>query len=228
LIAVWKNLERKGTEIDGFLRLLFGPKVIADPRGLKRMLTDPAPHNSDLAGFRESDRATTLDLPEHDSLGAIARSIESAMKAKQTANVRRACADFVRIASQFYEVPACTVRVFAARPLNVREQWTMELFGDYAPETMVIRVWMRTAVRKEITSFGTFLSTLCHEFCHHLDFKKFNFPDSWHTRGFYERTAVLYHHARGTPPKRLVWAPLRNGRWRINWQQTSKRTDATD
>jgi hypothetical protein len=28
------------------------------------------------------------------------------------------------------------------------------------------------AVRKEVTSFGTFLSTLCREFCHHLDFKK--------------------------------------------------------
>jgi len=36
----------------------------------------------------------------------------------------------------------------------------------------------RTAVHKEVTSFGTFLSTLCHEFCHHLDFKKFGFTDS--------------------------------------------------
>jgi len=50
------------------------------------------------------------------------------------------------------------------------------------------RIWMQAAVRKEITSFGTFLSTLCHEFCHHLDFHKFRFPDSWHTRGFYERS----------------------------------------
>ncbi len=189
------------------------------------MLTDSVPHNSDLAGFRESDRVTTLDLPENDSLAAIARSIETAMKVGQTANVRGSCADFVRIASQFYEVPACTVRVLASRPLKVREQWTMELFGDYAPETMVIRVWMRTAVRKEITSFGTFLSTLCHEFCHHLDFKKFKFADSWHTRGFYERAAVLYHHARGTPRKVVVWAPMSRGRWRIDWQRTRRNTE---
>ncbi|MGA8701047.1 MAG: hypothetical protein WB625_05320 [Candidatus Sulfotelmatobacter sp.] len=40
-----------------------------------------------------------------------------------------------------------------------------ELFGDYTPETMLIRVWMKTAVRKEVTSFGAFLSTLSHEFC---------------------------------------------------------------
>src|SRR6266436_7598336 len=85
--------------------------------------------------------------------------------------------------------PPNGVRVLAARPLRVREQWTTELFGDYSPETMLIRLWMRTAVRKAITSFGTFLSTLCHEFCHHLDFQKFGFKDSWHTRGFYERAA---------------------------------------
>ncbi|SRR6266496_5011238 len=102
--------------------------------------------------------------------------------------LRAVCA----VTSDFYKVPACGIRVLAARPLRVRENWATELFGDYHPETMLIRVWMRTAVRKEVTSFGTFLSTLCHEFCHHLDFQKLGFPDSWHTRGFYERAAALY------------------------------------
>ncbi len=64
----------------------------------------------------------------------------------------------------------------------MRENWTSELFDDYDPSTKLIRVWMRTAVRKDITSFGTFLRTLCHEFCHHLDFEWFGFADSWHTR----------------------------------------------
>lgn len=157
------------------------------------MLTEAPPRNRNLAGFRESDQRNTLDLPEDQRLPAIARAIESAMKAEQIAGVRSACAEFVAAASHFYQVPACGVRVLAARPLRVREQWTTELFGDYTPETMIIRVWMRTAVRKEVTSFGTFLSTLCHEFCHHLDYKKFGFADSWHTRGFYERAGILYH-----------------------------------
>ncbi len=125
-----------------------------------------------------------------------------------TAAVRRACADFLASASEFYSVKPCGVRVLASRPLRVREHGATELFGDYAPDSMLIRVWMRTAVRKEVTSFGTFLSTLCHEFCHHLDFQRFGFADSWHTRGFYERTAALYHHARGTPPKRLFWVAV--------------------
>jgi len=159
------------------------------------VLTDPPPRKANIAGFVESDRIKTLDLPHERSLLTITKSIESAMKAERSTDVRRTCAAFVAATSGFYRIPACGVRVLAARPLRVRERWTTELFGDYTPETMLIRVWMRTAVRKEITSFGTFLSTLCHEFCHHLDYQKFGFHDSWHTRGFYERTAALYHHA---------------------------------
>jgi hypothetical protein len=89
---------------------------------------------------------------------------ESAMKEGENADIRNACAEFLAATSEFYRTPNCNVRVLAARPLRVRENWATELFGDYNPETMLIRVWMRTAVRKEITSSGTFLSTLCTSF----------------------------------------------------------------
>lgn len=185
------------------------------------MLTDAHPRKH-RAGFLESDRIKTLDLPLNGDLPEIAKRLESAMKSDRIRDVRSACAEFLANASNFYEVPICAVRVLAARPLRTREHGTFELFGDYDCETSVIRVWMRTAVRKEVTSFGTFLSTLCHEFCHHLDFKKFGFLDSWHTRGFYERAGVIYHYARGTPLKKLFWVPLAGGRWRIDWQRTNR------
>ncbi len=186
------------------------------------MLTDAPPRKANRSGFLESDRIRTLDLPQDGRLLANAKSIEYGIAAGTTANVRNACKEFLAAASEFYRVPDGGIRVLSARPLRVRERWTTELFGDYSPETMLIRVWMRTAVRKEVTSFGTFVSTLCHEFCHHLDFQKFGFRDSWHTRGFYERAAALYHHARGTPPKRLFWVPVTRGRWRIDWQRTNR------
>ncbi len=184
------------------------------------MLTDSPPRDASRLEFLESDHIKTLDLPEHERLPMIAKSIEAAMKSGKTASVRVACAEFLAEASKFYQVPQCGIRVLAARPLHTREFYTTELFGDYDPQTRLIRLWMRTAVKKEVTSFGTFLATLCHEFCHHLDFQKFKFADSWHTRGFYERTAVLYHHARGTPLKKLFWVPMQGGRWRIDWQRT--------
>ena len=186
------------------------------------MLTDKPPSKSTLSAFIESDQMRTIHLPDDGALPKIAKSIESAMEGGSTTSVRRACQEFLETVSRFYGARECGIRVLAARPLRVRENWTREIFGDYTPETTLIRVWMRTAVRKEITSFGTFLSTLCHEFCHHLDFQQFRFPDSWHTRGFYERAAALYHHARDTAPKRLFWVPVAGGRWRIDWPRTNR------
>jgi hypothetical protein len=187
------------------------------------MLTDPPPRKKkNRALFANSDAIRALALPQDTRLPSMARSVERAMEAGAMREVRWACEKFLATASDFYEVPACGLRVLAARPLRVREHWSTELFGDYHPTTMLLRVWMRTAVRKEVTSFGTFLSTLCHEFCHHLDFRRFGFEGSWHTRGFYERTAALYHHARGTPPKRLFWVALAGQRWRIDWPRTNR------
>jgi hypothetical protein len=115
------------------------------------MLTDSPPRKANRAGFLESDRIKTLDLPPDGCLLKITKSIESAMKAGKNADVRRACTELLAATSEFYGTPTCDVRVLAARPLRVRENWASELFGDYNPETMLIRVWMRTAVRKEMT-----------------------------------------------------------------------------
>src|SRR5437762_5010556 len=138
----------------------------------KLMLTDSPPRKN-RSGFLESDHIKNFNLPPSGNLPAIAKALESAMKVDSLPDVRTACAEFLQLASDFYRVPKCGVRVLAARPLRVRENYATELFGDYHPDTMLIRVWMRTALRKEVTSFGTFLSTLTHEFVHHLDFKHF-------------------------------------------------------
>jgi len=188
------------------------------------MLTDRLPRNAALlAQFLDSDRLGILDVPQDDRLRVPAESIDSAMRTGKSAPLREACAEFLTVASDFYRVPAPLVRVLAARPVRVREgRGAIELFGDYVPEKTLIRVWMRTAVRKQVTSFGTFLSTLCHEFCHHLDSQRFGFCDSPHTRGFFARTAALYHHARGAPMKRLFWVEVRGARWRIDWPRTNR------
>ena len=173
--------------------------------------------------FLKSDLLTSLPVPPDDRLREQAKSIASALEEGTAAGLQPVCAGFLSVAADFYGVERPGIRVLAARPLRVREGgWASELFGDYSPETLQIRVWMRTAVRKQVTSFGTFLSTLCHEFCHHLDYHRFKFRDSWHTRGFYERTAALYHHARGTPAKRLFWVQMPGGRWRIDWPRTQR------
>lgn len=117
------------------------------------MLTDAPPRKANRAGFLDSDQFHNLELPQNGNLTGIATTLESSMKEGTSAEVRRACVDLLEQLSTFYQVPDCGIRVLAARPLRVRERWTSELFGDYTPDTMLIRVWMRTAVRKEVTSF---------------------------------------------------------------------------
>ncbi len=188
------------------------------------MLTDRAPRKPALlSGFLESDQRRILDLPQDACLRTAAQSVESSLEEGTSKVVRQACAAFLKSAADFYKIETPDIRVLAARPIRSRESgWSIELFGDYSPDTRLIRVWMRTAIRKQVTSFGTFLSTLCHEFCHHLDYQHFGYRDSWHTRGFYERTAALYHHARGTPAKRLFWIQVPGERWRIDWPRTNR------
>lgn len=188
------------------------------------MLTDRQPRNAALrAQFLKSDEQCDLEVPPDGRLRVPAVAIDSAMRSGEVGAVREACAEFLRLASDFYRVSQPQVRVLAARPIRVFEGGgASELFGDYDLRKMLIRVWMRTAVREQVTSLGTFLSTLCHEFCHHLDAQRLGFRDTPHTRGFYARTAVLYHHARGTPLKRLFWVQVRGGRWRIDWARTNR------
>ena len=89
------------------------------------------------------------------------------------------------------EVEPVDVRVLAVRPA-LR---AAELHGLYTrdhgrrPE---IRVWMRTLAHKRVVAFRTFLRTLLHEVCHHLDYTLLALPESFHTQGFFNRESSLF------------------------------------
>jgi hypothetical protein len=56
-----------------------------------------------------------------------------------------------------------------------------------------IQVWMMTAKRGQVVAFKTFLRTLLHELCHHLDYQLLELDDSFHTDGFFKRESSLVH-----------------------------------
>ena len=182
------------------------------------MITDPRPRIiARRTEYDRSDQMKTLSIPGGNRFQILAFEIESALSSELKKQVQSSCNGFVAEAATIFHVPRPKVRVLDARPLRVYETGSSELFGDYHEDTSLIRVWMRTAVQKRVTSFGTFLSTLCHEFCHHLDIHGLGLPNTYHTRGFYERTAVFYHCSRGTPLRRLVWRSVPRNRWMIDW-----------
>jgi hypothetical protein len=50
---------------------------------------------------------------------------------------------------------------------------------------------MRTAARKQVVAFKTFLRTVVHEVAHHLDYEHFKLEETFHTEGFYKRESSL-------------------------------------
>jgi hypothetical protein len=57
--------------------------------------------------------------------------------------------------------------------------------------TARISVWMRTARKRQVVAFKSFLRTVCHEVCHHLDYELFALEETFHTDGFYKRESSL-------------------------------------
>ncbi len=91
-----------------------------------------------------------------------------------------------------FRVLLVRVRVAERRPHNARG----ELHGLYEPATPpardTITLWMYTAKRAQVVAARTFLRTLLHELCHHLDYTHLHLRDSLHTQGFYQRESSLF------------------------------------
>jgi hypothetical protein len=141
--------------------------------------------------YRKSDGMVDLALPEGLAPGPAVIAIRDALARDDAAGVQSACQALITALTEGYAVPALRVLVLAARPADS----TGELHGLYEPDDehppARITLWMRTAALKNVVAFRTFLRTLIHELCHHLDYELFKLDDSFHTEGFYKRESSL-------------------------------------
>jgi len=141
--------------------------------------------------YLKSDAIESLGLPAGLALGATVARIASGLRGDDRAAVQGGCQALISALARGYHVPPVRVRVLARRPADDYG----ELHGLYEPEdegeTARITVWMRTAQKKQVVAFKTFLRTLIHEFCHHLDYELFALEETFHTEGFYKRESSL-------------------------------------
>ena len=143
--------------------------------------------------YDKSDAIERIDLPDAAALRPLMAPLEAALKAEQRAEAGRLCATLASgIVSQL-EAPPLRVAVLAVRPSS---DWG-ELHGLYLPEDegkqAVIKLWMRTAKNQRVVAFKSFLRTLLHELCHHLDYELFRLEETFHTEGFYKRESSLFY-----------------------------------
>lgn len=141
--------------------------------------------------YRRSDAIGTLGLPVGVTLGDVVGSMRAGLVAENRAGVEHACQQVVDVLCGGYRVPPVRVKVLAQRPSDDYG----ELHGLYEPEEQAqparISVWMRTAARGQVVAFKSFLRTLVHELCHHLDYELFALEETFHTEGFYKRESAV-------------------------------------
>jgi hypothetical protein len=141
--------------------------------------------------YRKSDAIHSLGLPPGVDVAGPVKAIGDALAADDRAATQAACQRLVDALTAGYRVPPVKVRVLARRPSDA----SGELHGLYEPQDGATRaritVWRRTAARRQVVAFRTFLRTIVHEVCHHLDYELFALEETFHTEGFYKRESSL-------------------------------------
>ena len=140
-----------------------------------------------------SDRVTVLPLGAGSALRRDVAGLPAALATGRPEEVQAVAQRIGTGICTSLRVPPVVVRVELRRPPTSRG----ELHGLYTPANGrgrdVIRVWMITAKRGHVVAYRTFLRTLLHEICHHLDYTYLRLRDSLHTQGFYQRESSLFH-----------------------------------
>lgn len=143
--------------------------------------------------YRRSDRLSAVPLGDDaDGLRALTAALGPALATERCDAVRAAGQALCDAVCARLGVPSPTLKVLRVRP---RQADQSELHGLYTAGPSgrhpLIRVWMRTAAQRRVVAYRTFVRTLLHELCHHLDFERFGLEESFHTRGFFQRESSL-------------------------------------
>jgi len=147
--------------------------------------------------YDRSDAIVALPLPLGEDPTPVVEAIAAGLAADRETEVRRACQRLLDDLTKRFGVPPLRAKVYATRPSG---DWG-ELHGMYLPEDdgrrAVVELWMRTAQKQKVVAARTFLRTLLHELCHHLDYELHELPETFHTEGFYKRESHLLNQLAG-------------------------------
>ena len=142
--------------------------------------------------YRASDVMTAVHLNELSELKKLTKKLKHQLPSGQIEVVENCSQNLVSALCEQLHFPSAKINVLERRPHNNYG----ELHGLYEPVELTrprakIYVWMRTAKRQQVVAFKTYLRTLVHEFCHHLDFEYYKLADSFHTQGFFQRESSI-------------------------------------
>ena len=172
------------------------------------------------AVYRKSDAFVDVAFPNPRDLRVLVPDIERALAADDRKALQAATRALVDAMLLQLQAPPVKTKVLAVRPGDDGG----ELHGLYEAvegETPELKVWMRTHAKKKPVAKKSFVRTVVHEVCHHLDYFVFDIDPSFHTSGFFRREAALSRQLLRDPSESL--APRASPRRRCHAQRVHAR-----
>jgi len=156
--------------------------------------------------YRKSDAIEGIPVEDPERIHPVVIALRKSLADNKRSEVAKQSSEICRRVCEDLGTEKLIVKISSKRPSSS----TKELHGLYEwaeGETPVLTIWMKTAVKRQVVAFKSFIRTVLHELCHHLDYTYFDLEDSFHTEGFFKRESSLYRQIvplelqKGEPPR---------------------------
>jgi hypothetical protein len=175
--------------------------------------------------YRKSDAVSEVRITQAETLYPVVGALREALLGDHRPAVGRAAQQLCDELLAKLALRPIRVQVLAVRP-HGRGGELHGLYTDDERDPPRIQVWMRTARHRRAVAFRSFLRTLLHEICHHLDYRHLRFADSYHTEGFFRRESSLFRQlVPGEDPQPVQKRPIAARPPRIASKETSPQED---
>jgi hypothetical protein len=141
--------------------------------------------------YRKSDAIESVPLENAGGIHPAIRNLKASLEKNRRRDVAKHASDICRRICEGLGTEVLAVRIKSRRPSSTAEE-LQGLYEREEGETPVLTVWMKTAAKGQVVAFKSFIRTVLHELCHHIDYAYFGLDDSLHTEGFFKREASIY------------------------------------
>lgn len=141
--------------------------------------------------YEKSDAIESIPVRNRAEIHPVIANLKHALENNERRKVAACASDICRLVCEGLDIEPLIVKIRSKRPANS----SRELHGLYEwteGRTPVLSVWMNTAAKGQLVAFKSFIRTVLHELCHHIDYIHFGLEDSFHTKGFFKRESSLF------------------------------------
>jgi molybdopterin-guanine dinucleotide biosynthesis protein A len=141
--------------------------------------------------YRKSDAIERIPVKDPGRIHPVVIKLRKSLADNKRSEVAKHASEICRQVCEGLGTESLIVKISSKRPSSSTE----ELHGLYEwteGETPLVTIWIKTAVKRQVVAFKSFIRTVLHELCHHLDYTYFDLEESFHTEGFFKRESSLY------------------------------------